>query len=585
MTARWVAGLLVVAGVVLAGLALWVARRRGAHAGRPLAVLLVAAAWWGLAGAVELAVDDPQRVVLWGDLKYVGIVVVPPAWLVFVLMFTGRRAWVTRRRLALLAVEPLLVVLVLALPGTHDLFRYLPADEAGEAFPVVATGPLFWVHAAYGYLLVVVATATFVRALLRASRAYRPLSVALLVAALLPWSANVLFNLQVGPFARLDLTPFLFVLTGAVLVVGLWQGRLLVLARVGRDVVLDSLSDGVLVVDPLGRVVEANPAAARLLSDGASPVGTLVTDLLPLHPAALVRVEGPAGPRVLEVRRYPLLDRAGADAGEALLLRDVTERLLAEARIDRLLQERTRVAAALQTALLPAVLPQVPGLRLAALYRPAGHGREIGGDFYEVFPVPDGRWCAVLGDVAGKGAEAAAVTARVRFTLRALSTGAAQAPELLRGVNAALTAVGDDERFCTLAHLLVRPGPLGAAVDVVLAGHLQPLVRRRDGRVETVGEPGTALGLVPDPELAQRRVDLGDGELLCLFTDGLVEARDPGGAELGAQRLAEALAGCDPADLDAVPPLLERVAREWHGGPLDDDVAVLLLAAAPAPAG
>ena len=575
------AGLLVAAGVVLAVFALQVARRRQAAAGRPLAVVLLAAAWWGFAGAVELSVADPVTRVLWGDLKYVGIVLLPPAWLVFVLLFTGRRTWVTRRSLALLAVEPVLVLAALAVPATHDLFRYLPESQVGEQLPVVAVGPLFWVHAVYSYLMVLVATVVFIRGLLRTSRVYRRLSVALAVAAVLPWTANVLFNLGVGPFARIDLTPFLFVLTGAVVVRGLLHGHLEALARVARDVVVDSLTDGVLVLDAFHRVVESNPAARAMLGPGGLAVGAPVHDVLPSYPAEEVVLEGAAGPRTVEVRQQPLLDRSGAVSGQVLLLRDITERRTAELQVQVLLAERTRVANALQTALLPAVLPAVPGLVARALYRPAGDGREIGGDFYELFPLVGGRWCAVLGDVAGKGAEAAVVTARVRFTLRALSAEAASPERLLAAVNAVLTDDGDDERFCTLAHVGLTPHEGGVRADVVLAGHLQPLLRRAHGRVEAVGAPGTALGLLPDPELHVTTVELVDGDALCLFTDGLVEAQDSTGTELGPGRVADLLAGLDPrgghAAADAALDALAAAAHEWHGARLRDDLAMLLL--------
>ena len=578
------AGLLVLAGVLQAGQALLVARRRHAPEGRPLAALLLAAAWWGLAGAVELAVTDPATRVLVGDLKYVGIVLVPPTWLVFALLFTGLRSWVSRRTLALLAVEPVLVLTALAVPATHDLVRYLPASQIGEPFPVLAVGPLFWVHAVYGYVVVLVATVTFVRGLLRTSRVYRRLSGALVVASVLPWTANLLFVLEVGPFARVDLTPFLFSFTGAVLVQGLLRGRLLTMARVARDVVVDGLIDGVLVLDAFDRVVEANPAALAMLRPGGSLVGVPVGDLLPSHPADEVQVETSAGSRTVEVRRQPLLDRSGTRAGEVLLLRDISERRAAEEQVRVLLEERTRVAAALQTALLPAVLPVVPGLLSAALYRPAGDGKEIGGDFYELFSVGDGRWCAVLGDVAGKGAEAAAVTARIRFTVRALPCEAGREERLLRSVNTALSDMGDDERFCTLAHVVLGPHPGGVRADVVLAGHLQPLLRRADGTVEVVGVPGTALGLVADPDLGRAVVELSAGDLLCLFTDGLVEARDRHGVELGTERVAQVLARADPSGpegVDGALSTLERAVQDWHHGPLADDLAILLLVAAP----
>ncbi len=496
----------------------------------------------------------------------------------------------TPRTTLLLGLEPALVLAALAVPTTHSLFRYLPPSEAGEPLPVVSVGPLFWVHAVYAYVMVLVATVLFVRGLLRASRAYRGLSAVLVAAAVLPWTANLLFNLAVGPFALVDLTPFLFVLSGAFLVSGLLHGRLMTLARVARDVVVDSLADGVLVVDAFSRVVEANPAARALLGSGRTLLGVPVPELLPGYPDEEVSVPSPAvGTRTVEVRRQPLLDRSGAEAGQVLLLRDITARRAAEEQVAALLRERTRVALALETALRPAVLPVVPGLEAVALYQPAGRGDEIGGDFYEVFPLGDGRWCAVLGDVAGKGAEAAAVTARVRFTVRALAAGAGQPQRMLRQVNTALMSDDeDDERFCTLALVVLQPHPHGVRADVALAGHPQPLLRRADGRVCAVGEPGTALGLVVDPEVVTTTVQLSSGDALCLFTDGLVEARDAGGEELGVDRVADVLGAVDvagPSGAADVLALLDSSARAWHGGGLSDDVAVLVLKAVPGSSG
>jgi len=156
---------------------------------------------------------------------------------------------------------------------------------------------------------------------------------------------------------------------------------------------------------------------------------------------------------------------------------------------------------------------------------------------------------------------------------------------MLGQVNTALMSEdGDDERFCTLALVVLQPHAFGVRAAVALAGHLQPLLRRADGRVRTVGEPGTALGLVDDPEVVSVTVELAPGDALCLFTDGLVEARDADGEEMGVDRVADVLAAVDvagPSGATDVMALLDRSARAWHGGELSDDVAVLVLKALP----
>lgn len=574
------AGLMAAAGVVLAGLAVSVRRRRAAAAGPSLAVLLLAVAWWGVTYAVELSTADLAARTLWGDLKYAGIVTVAPAWLVFVLRWTGRGVWVTRRLKAALAVEPLAVLTLLAVPATHDWVRYYPPSEAGQPLAVSEVGWAFWVHAVYANVLVVVATAFFVVTLVRIGRLYRRLSAVLIVAALLPLVVNALHNLDVGPFTRLDLTPFVFVASGGVLVWGLWHERLVDIMPLARGAVVEAMGDPVIVLDPFGHVVDANPAAERLLRGRRSELVGLDAEAVlpagPLGPNGELALEVGGSRRLFDASRRPVRDRGGDVAGEVVVLRDVTERRAAEERLRELLAERTRVAAALQASLVPRALPAVPGVSLAGLYRPAGDGREIGGDFLDVFPLGGGTWGVVLGDVSGKGADAAALTALVRGTVRALATDGRSPSSLLASVNEVLLGECEDERFATVAMALARPTAGGLDLDLCLGGHHPPLVLRAGGAVAPVGEPGTALGLLARPVLTETSVRLRPGDTMLWFTDGLVEARR-GAEEFGEERAAEVLrrhAGHGPARAVEV---LEAAVRVFRGGDLADDLALLVL--------
>lgn len=584
------AAVMAAAGVVLAALALSVWHRRRNPAGLSLAVLLVAVAWWGLAYALELASVDMTVRERWGDLKYAGVVAVPPAWFTFVLQYTGRARLVTRRAVVLLAVEPLLVLTLLAIPATHDLVRFYPPTVEGDELPVVRVGPVFWAHFLFANVLLVVATGLFVMAMARLARTYWRLSALLLLAAALPWAANLLHNLEVGPFTRLDLTPSAFTVTGAVLVWGLHQERLVNLKPVARSAIVEHMADPVIVLDAYGRIADANPAAAHLFGETVPEMhGRPLADLLPHHPAlagALRRAAGrdrvevsipePGRLRHFDARRQPLADRRGRPAGELVVLRDITERKAVESRLRVLLDERSRVAEALQRSLVPAELPDPPGLTLAARYSPAGDGNEIGGDFYDVFPLDDGRWALVLGDVSGKGAEAASFTALIRYTLRAHAVGRRTPSEVLHRLNGTMLRHAMDERYATLVLLVVEPHEGGARVTVCLAGHHPPLVRRADGAVEAVGTLGTAVGLIDEPDLTDLTVRLKPGDILCTFTDGLVEARR-GRRFFGEEGVRALLAEEAGADLDSLAGRLEAAAREFRGGRLADDLAVLLL--------
>ncbi len=242
----------------------------------------------------------------------------------------------------------------------------------------------------------------------------------------------------------------------------------------------------------------------------------------------------------------------------------------------RLYTERARIAETLQQALLPESLPAIPGVQIAALYRPSGELNEVGGDFYDVFPVGESRWMLAIGDVCGKGPRAAGVTALARHTLRTAAMLGATPAGMLDTLHEALRRQPAGADLCTVC--LVTLEHLGghAEVTVTLAGHPHPLIVGAGGDVRTVGAPGTLLGVL-DP-IRNREIDaeLNPGETLLLYTDGLLEASRSAEApeldwvlELGADASRMGLDG-----------LLERIQERAvadAGGRLRDDIAMLAL--------
>jgi PAS domain S-box-containing protein len=331
------------AGATLFALAVaYVWRRRTTITVASLLVVLLAAMFWSVAYALELSAGDPASYQRWGDLKYVGICLLPPAWLAFVLQCTGRRRWPWWLGV-LLALEPLAVLLLLANQATHDLIRFQPAEVQAGAQPVVEAGPLFWPHLAYTNALIWAGTAALVVTLSRMSGLYRRQSSVLVAAILLPVVLNLFFNLRVGPFGWVDLTPFAFVLTTAVLVWGVFQFSLLDLRPVARSRIFQTISDPVLVLDPSGRVIDANPAAGQLLGQPvASVVGQPVERLLPTWTAPLTAarsgVDQSSDEVTLQGRIYDLAisalpDRQRQPGGHLVVARDVTERRQVEERL------------------------------------------------------------------------------------------------------------------------------------------------------------------------------------------------------------------------------------------------------------
>ncbi|WP_042394714.1 SpoIIE family protein phosphatase [Streptacidiphilus carbonis] len=245
--------------------------------------------------------------------------------------------------------------------------------------------------------------------------------------------------------------------------------------------------------------------------------------------------------------------------------------------------QRARLARDLQAGLLLAALPVVPGAQLAASYRPAGEGLDIGGDFYDVFPLPGDWWGLVIGDVCGRGAYAATTTALVRHTARAVAPLLATPNAVAQAINDALLARPDDsESFVTLIYAELRRTRDGLAVSMVRAGHPAPVLRRADGTVSSPSPAGQLLGVSPEPDLDLEVFTVAHGDSLVLVTDGILEARDADGAFFGEERLREVLAaGAGGADAQQILDRVTEAVDGFTGSLTDDDQAVLVLVAEP----
>lgn len=243
----------------------------------------------------------------------------------------------------------------------------------------------------------------------------------------------------------------------------------------------------------------------------------------------------------------------------------------------RLLQELRRVATRLQESLLPPALPEIPGLQVVGRYRWGGEGNEVGGDFYDAFDTGDGSWALIIGDVCGKGVEAAVVTSLARHTLRAVALQERKPSSILRHLNQAIMQQRTDHMFCTVSYVRLKPQEARARLTVCCAGHPLPLVLRADGTVESAGTPGALLGIFGDPELTDVAFDLGPEDVLVLFTDGILEERRRDGEIFGRDRLVSVLSASRGKDANGIADAIERTLNEFTPDDPRDDVALLVL--------
>jgi serine phosphatase RsbU (regulator of sigma subunit)/PAS domain-containing protein len=322
------------------------------------------------------------------------------------------------------------------------------------------------------------------------------------------------------------------------------QGKSVLLAHLDDPGALGRGPDGT----PLVMLLGATSLICVPVSDGTTSYGSLTLTRL--------ANKGPFGV---------------ADLG---LAEELGRHLAIAIRVDRVFRRRSQVAEALQASLLPARLPsEVPGLEFAAAYIGATQFAEISGDFYDVFKAGDG-WAIAIGDVCGKGQEAAAMTAAARHAIRAFARVHPGPAEVLAAANEILLAEDYDDRFVTASLALLRPRGRRVQVQIGSSGHPGPAVVRADGRVEILEGNGMPLGLFEDAEQGRLELELRAGDVLFFYTDGVTEAR---GADLSffEDRLADALAAVAGQSAAKIVRAVQELVTSFSSGELKDDVTIL----------
>ncbi len=381
---------LVIAAVTSASLALLSWRRRAVPGAWAFLGLMGAVAGWSLGYALELASADEAAKLFWAKAQYLGIVLVPAAWLVFALQYTGRGRGVTRRFLALLSIEPLITLaLVWTNEGHRLIWRELRLITWGN-FSLLESvhGAAFWIHTAYSYLLLLLGTILLFRTFVCSPTLYRRQAGAILVGMLVPWAQNALYLSGLNPFPYLDLTPFAFTVTGLAVAWALFRFRLFDIVPVAREAVIESMEEGLIVLDRQNRIVDINPAAARVIGCTISeaigrPANQVLVkvrdlvqrywDVMEAHTEITMEWEGRSC--YYDLRISPLRDERGRITGRVVLLRNITKRKRAEEALRAreqflaLLNEITR--AALEMPDLP-TMTQVLADRLGELFHADG---------------------------------------------------------------------------------------------------------------------------------------------------------------------------------------------------------------------
>ncbi|MGI8685523.1 MAG: PP2C family protein-serine/threonine phosphatase [Acidimicrobiales bacterium] len=383
--------------------------------------------------------------------------------------------------------------------------------------------------------------------------------------------------------------------------------RALVQSEAQARAVIDVSLDAIVGMDAHGRITEFNPAAEATFGHARHEVmGRQLAEVI--IPASLRQRHYRGLEEYLRTGRGPVLGRrveligmrasgeefpvelaitsvVDTPEGETFtaFLRDITDRKEAD-RALRMSRERAmHIARTLQDSLLPPALPGLPGLELASRYHPAGDGSEVGGDFYDVFQNGRDDWGIVLGDVCGKGAAAAAVTALVRYTIRATAIRRRRPGTILQMLNEAVHRQYP-ELFCTVLYSRLRRHSAGWWLTVASGGHPPCLLVRPSGEVIELGEPGILVGPFPSATFPEVVHEVLPGDVVVFYTDGVSEARGPGRTFYGEQRLKDLVCSLAGQPAVTIAAQVEASVLSFQGGLASDDLAVLVVRRPPAPA-
>ena len=355
---------LVISVVLAATLAFYFSRHGPAPGATPAAWMMLAAAVISLGYVLQLRNTELPGQIFATNIQYVGLVTLPVAWLTFSLRYIGRDKWLMRRNLLLLLIVPSITLALAWTNSFHSLMWQGRHLESSGPFVIIAKtyGPWFWIHASYSYVLIILGTVLLVQRLFRPPRLYREQIIALLVCVIVPFGWNVVYVFNLVPMYRIDLTPSAFIISGLAIAWGLFRFGLFDIVPMARDIVIERMNYGVIVLDAQNRFIDLNPAAERIIGYPASKViGQLFARVLSDQPklvecSNVSKVESRTEVVIEkdEARYYyqayisPLHNQNGHLTGRLVILYDITEEKLIEAR-KREVEEKALLVSRLST--------------------------------------------------------------------------------------------------------------------------------------------------------------------------------------------------------------------------------------------
>jgi PAS domain S-box-containing protein len=325
----------------LFGIFAW--RHRPTPGAASFAFMMLAIVYWTLMGIPEASVVETWAKIFWTKLEYPGIASAGLLWLIFSARFSRYDAWLTKKTIALLWVIPFITVLMVCTNEWHHLqYTGFTPTKVDDAYVLIYhRGPWFWVHITYNYLMLLAGSSLLIKAVINYPKLYRRQALPILVSIIIPWGANILYVLRVGPFSGMDLTPISFAMSGLVFYWSLFHSRVFKIVPMARDLLVEKMHEGIIVLDNKHKVIDVNPAALQFFRDITPLVGKDAQEVCTLWPLLSPHMMGKSvehGEVIVKgdpLRTFmftisPLNDLYGNISGHLIVLRDITDRKQAE---------------------------------------------------------------------------------------------------------------------------------------------------------------------------------------------------------------------------------------------------------------
>jgi PAS domain S-box-containing protein len=527
--------LLSISGIITFLLAIYALFKRKNAFAKLFGLIFLSTSFYSIGYAFEISQNELSKMLFWSNFQYIGISFFPSLYIIFSLNYTGNKILQKKHLHILLIIISFMILGVKLTNNYHNLFYATTSVYNEGSFPVLifTEGPWYWVNIIYLNTAFLTASLLFVKMFINAAPLYRRQSAIMLIGSGIPWLALILYISGVSP-EGIDINPFFFSITGVVYALGLIRYDLIKTSPIARDTVFESMEDGIIVLNNLGRIIDANKSALTILGLTNNAIGNKDSTISPFWNEAKyasnfdknihkeIQIEKENKIDWYDFRCFPYQSNNKDQSGKIISLRNITKSKNLEKTIinsTKKLKNEISNVRALQAAMLPD-FSSVKNFEIASIFMPLD---ELSGDFFDGYYIDDSIFQIILCDVVGHGITSSFFGMEIRSLFKAMSQPEIAPDELIKQVNNLLVEdFSSINYFATVAicHINIKTGE----IKYSSAGHPASLLYRNiDGNITEIGYKSKPIGILEDIHFKLQKFYMKKNDTLLMYTDGLFE--------------------------------------------------------------